>query len=219
LNLVDKIPTELITLTGNDYAGFVLAVETIKHIVDYWKNQGAAITLSRMRGYDAHPLRFLYESLRRCPDEAPAMRTSELGFIDDAELRESIRADLSAAHSDYANGEWKSSTVMAGSVIEALLLWALSRVGEREAMRIAGLERPLNTWRLQDYINAAERLHVIDAESARQAQLSNDFRNLIHPGREQRLQRRCTKGTALGALAGAEKVVEALSRRARTAAR
>ena len=215
IDLVDQISPELITLVGDDYAAFTLTVGTIRNAIEYWKSQGAAITLSSVRGYNKHALRLLYETLGKCPDEAPKATATDLAYIKDADLRDSIRGDLSGAHADYATGEWKSSTVIAGAVIEALLFWALSTIGEEKARGAAkdlfkSSPPPLNEWHLRHYIIVAVRLGLIDEETAKQAELSNDFRNLIHPGREQRLERKCTKGTALGALAGAEKVAEAL---------
>jgi len=64
-----------------------------------------------------------------CVDDAATVATTPLSFIADAALRESIRLDMSGAHRDLGQDEWKGATVLAGSAIEALLLWALQ---ERE---------------------------------------------------------------------------------------
>jgi hypothetical protein len=69
--------------------------------------------------------------LAKCPDEAPSPGTAELLFVTDADLRESIQRDISAANQDAVNGEWKGATVLAGSAIEALLLWAVQDVERR----------------------------------------------------------------------------------------
>ena len=53
--------------------------------------------------------------------------TTELVFIPDAGLREGLRLDISTANQALANGEWKAATVLAGSVVEALLLWAVDQ--------------------------------------------------------------------------------------------
>jgi hypothetical protein len=56
-----------------------------------------------------------------------------------------------------------------------------------------------------------EELHLIDGDTATQARRAMDFRNLIHPGRAQRLAQVCDRRTALAALAAGEMVVRCLS--------
>jgi hypothetical protein len=48
-------------------------------------------------------------------------------------------------------------------------------------------------------------------DTAQQARLGKDFRNLIHPGRASRLGKICDRGTALSALAAVEHVVRDLT--------
>jgi hypothetical protein len=48
-------------------------------------------------------------------------------FLNDPDLAEALRADIATASSALRNGEWKAATVLSGSVIEALLLWALQK--------------------------------------------------------------------------------------------
>ena len=65
---------------------------------------------------------------------------------------------------------------------------------------------------MADYIAVAFDAKLITEEIRKQCELCKDFRNLIHPGREIRLQQRPTRGRALGALAAVELVIEFLSR-------
>ena len=159
-----------------------------------------------------------------CPDEAPARETTALAFIGDPELRESIRLDLSAANRDLAQGEWKGATVLAGSAIEALFLWALeehekrnpgSRAPAIATLRANGrLTRQPDPnpewWHLPQYVEVAEHLGLIKPETAIAVRLAKEFRNLIHPGRVARLGQKCDRATALQALAAAEAVVRDL---------
>ena len=69
---------------------------------------------------------------------------------------------------------------------------------------------PPETWDLAQYIEAAMILQLIKRETGDQAILAKGFRNLIHPGRAQRLATSCDKGTALAALAGVEFVARDL---------
>ena len=137
-------------------------------------------------------------------------------------MRESIRLDISAANRDLANGEWKGATVLAGSAVEALLLWALQQrpaadiTRAREAVtRDERLSRnpgdDLERWVLLDYVEVAGELSILKPESVQQARLAKNFRNLIHPGRVIRLGQKCDRGTALSALAAVELVVRDLT--------
>jgi hypothetical protein len=65
---------------------------------------------------------------------------------------------------------------------------------------------------LADYIAVAFDASLITEEIRRQCELCKAFRNLIHPGRQIRLQQRATRGRALGALAAVELVIEFFSR-------
>jgi hypothetical protein len=123
-----------------------------------------------------------------------------------------------------SNGEWKAATVLAGSAIEALLLWALPSkrsptditnavIALKSNGTLAGKQGsgPLDEWHLHEYTGVAEKLSIIKKETAIQARLAKDFRNLIHPGRAQRLGQKCDRATALSAVAGVEHVVRDLS--------
>ncbi len=66
------------------------------------------------------------------------------------------------------------------------------------------------SWGLHQYIDVAAELDLISDESADQARLAKEYRNLIHPGRSARLAQVCDRATALSALAAVEHVVRDL---------
>jgi hypothetical protein len=119
-----------------------------------------------------------------------------------------LRTDANSAFSDLLNHEYKSATVLAGSVVEAQLLWALE---ETDPTTLAAKfprqpKRALNEWMLGDMIEAAHVCGFITDDTKTQALLAQNFRNLIHPGRQARLKQRCEVGTAYAALAAMERV-------------
>jgi len=164
--------------------------------------------------------------LTGCPDEAASEATPELCFIENQRLRESIRLDLSASESALNNGEWKAATILAGAVVEALLLWAVDRHPESERglalqnarqhganMRKVNAATP-DEWHLPELIEAGFELGEITTPSAAQARVAKDFRNLIHPGKTMRENVRCDRGTAHAAFAAAQLVGRDLGARA-----
>jgi hypothetical protein len=129
---------------------------------------------------------------------------------------------MGAINRALSNGEWKAATVLAGSAIEALLLWALQQrppadIATAIDVLIASrtLTRRPNTdlewWDLHEYTEVAANLAIIKSDTADQTRLARKFRNFIHPGRTQRLAQKCDRATALSAVAGVEHGVRDLT--------
>src|SRR5207247_5312310 len=108
--------------------------------------------------------------------------TTALLFITDDDLRESIRLDISAGYRNYAEGEWKGATVLTGSAIEALLLWAIqdhekktpgtlvaavaALVKMKTLSRDPGADPEGSGWHLHQYVEVAAHLTLIDPDTA-----------------------------------------------------
>jgi hypothetical protein len=164
------------------------------------------------------PVVALLEVLRRSPDEAPSEATAALQFISDSGAREDIRVDVANAHRALGNGEFKAATILAGSVLEALLLWAIRAADpERLAHALTKLVggapdgRGPEFWHLHDYVRVAQAMSMIDATTVTLVRLTADYRNLIHPGRVLRTGSRCDQSTALTALGAMERVITVLT--------
>jgi hypothetical protein len=224
LDLVELVPNELLTMDTTTYATFVHAKAQMKEVLATWRaNQNANQHLQNFSFSKAtNPLARIRDALAKCPDESPAPSTSELNFITDTALRTNLRNDMGAINRALSNGEWKAATVLAGSAIEALLLWGLqSRHAADIPAAVAALlanktftNKPPSSpeeWTLYHYIEAAAYLRLINPDTATAARLAKEFRNLIHPGRAQRLAQNCDRGTALSCVAGLELVVRDLT--------
>jgi hypothetical protein len=220
IDLVDQIPGELLMMDNTMYALLVSSKATIRELLTGFiadRQAGRAKAPFSIAGSQS-PLRIIRDALAKCPDESPAPGTSELNFITDADLRAELRIDIGQINRALANGEWKAATVLAGSAVEALLLWALQQRTPAEIASVLaalGMKRDPNQmeareWDLHGYIEVAERLAVITRDTATAARLAKDFGNLIHPGRALRLAQTCDRATALSAVAAMEHVVRDL---------
>jgi hypothetical protein len=221
LNLVKAIPPELITVPPNAYADLVLAVSTIEYHLRVWISRGHEGTLANVKGTDA--VTVIRKVLAQCPDEFPAPSTTDLLFIKDVELRESLRRDVGAAIRALNNSEWKAATVLAGATIEALLHWKLQEPHITEASRNAAvnalveskkMQNPstdIDRWTLSQFVEVAERLGVVKSDTATEIRLAQNFRNLIHPGRVARLGQNCDRGTAYSAVGALDHSYETLA--------
>jgi hypothetical protein len=144
--------------------------------------------------------------------------TSDPAFVTDPELRADLHRDLGEANRALQNGEWKATTVLAGSIVEALLLWALQTrktptdiQNATAALGKAVNARPLDRWDLFELIESAHDTDLIGASTKAAADQAKDFRNLIHPGRAMRLAKKCNRATALLGMGAVEAVIVDLS--------
>jgi hypothetical protein len=205
------------------YTDLVLAVSAIQNQLDTWINRGDIGLMAPVKGQD--PVGLISRALIRCPDEyPPSSTTTDLMFITDDVLRNSIRGDIGAAERAFVNFEWKAATVLAGAAIEALLHWRLDQpppttpeidhtVTTLLAKRVFPSRPPPNRddWSLHHFIEVSGDLTIIQANTVTAANLARDFRNLIHPGKAARTGRSCDRGTARSALAALDHVVRDLS--------
>jgi len=224
LRLTEGIPDELLTLDGDEYGSFATAQEQIREMLKTWRDNRTAN--QNLFGFDvqkaSNPLYTIRDLLVSCQDESPSPSASELKFISDPDLRSVLRNDMGAINRALANGEWKATTVLAGSVIEALLLWKLQL--ERPA-RIAAAATALTAaktfrkdpgpdlqkWVLHEYTEVADALRLVAPDTIQPVRLAREFRNLIHPGKAQRVGQKCDRATALSAVAGVEHVIRDLT--------
>jgi hypothetical protein len=215
LALVDRLPAHLLTLNGTEYADYINAVEALRSRPQLWIAQP---TISR----SAEPVREIRNSLTKCPDDWPPATVHGLAFIADVDLRADLRRDIDHAQRALDGSEWKAATVLAGAVVESLLLWTLGTFPELDVHAAAktlklGIKPDIHEWHLPDYIKVAAIFPVapakpiLTADTAKMLELVKNFRNLIHPGRAVRLQKQCDRDTALVAMAGVVATVRELS--------
>jgi len=154
----------------------------------------------------------IYDALSGIPDSVPAPETKGLEFIEDDALRDSIRLDLSDAASALRNNEWKAATVLAGSVIEALILWELTQHVPCDQSKLTSISsKSLEVWDLHHYLEGAAELGCLLPSTIKVADQAKEFRNLIHPGRAQRRDTVCDLGTAHVAVGAADHVARDLA--------
>jgi hypothetical protein len=107
LELIEKIPQELITIDAPDYTDLIIGITTLRSAISQWQLHTQAL-----RGVPGHggtsPITLIYRVLLKCPDEFPSSGTAELNFLVPNDLRDNLRLDISAANRALANSEWKA---------------------------------------------------------------------------------------------------------------
>jgi hypothetical protein len=209
VRLIEKIPEELLVLPAADYAELITAVG----VLDIgWQEGGPG---REYAAWERSAIRTLHRLMQLCPDDYPPSATTEPGFITDGELRKELHRDIGEVNRALQNGEWKAATVLAGSIVEALLLWAVqNRKTPVEVAAAAGAQaatQPIERWGLAELVEVAHHLGLISGGTKAAADQAREFRNLIHPGRALRLAAKCNRSTALLGAGAIEAVIVDLS--------
>jgi len=141
----------------------------------------------------------------------------KFAFVIDTKLREIIERDYAELSMKlFASRAWKSTVVMAGSILEAILFDALSTDSATLARASASSKAPTyrghvkdiqaGEWKLHELIEVAADLGILTADRAETVdRVLRDYRNFVHPKVEIRNAHPCTEAEALlakGALDG-----------------
>jgi len=222
LQLLDALPQHL---WPENQLAFLENVYSVRVACDNIGNASLS-AIKPPRGQEQlYPIAELHTLLSECPDERPIPSTHDLAFVADTAFREGLRSDISTVGQALSNSEWKAATVLAGSVVEALLLTALERQSSLvlqntlDALRGSGTFQPgrpkdadpkHKSWSLYHYVEACNHIGLIREKAYLQSKLIVDFRDLIHAAKEKRGEGKCSRGTAHSAFAAIEHVVEDL---------
>ncbi len=145
------------------------------------------------------------------------LATVDFSFIGDTQLRQIVERDYQELRLKlFPGGAWKSTVILAGSILEAVLYDVLtfdtsvcaSANGANRApcKRINKPKKPLPTddWTLSELIDVAEEINKIPAQHANCIdEVLRGYRNFVHPRREVRAQHECDEPQAylaIGAL-------------------
>ena len=228
LALIDRLPEDLLPADASDYTLFEAAKGALRGALVSWSgapHPGQAAQLAPQPLFGGHsPIVALLRILERSPDESSGSKSDSLSFIKDANIRADLEIDMSTAFRAFGNGEYKPATVIAGAVLEAVLLHAITQIEPQTLENLRDKvnaqrqkngrrkldERGLESWGLAEYIELSLTAGVIDSATAQAADLCRDFRNLIHPGRVLRTGERCTQATALIALGAMRRVADSI---------
>lgn len=112
-------------------------------------------------------------------------------FITDEDLRASLVADYSELVIALSNGAWKATHVLAGSIIEALLVDYLLAARNPGAKAKDPLKMDLST-----LISECRTEGILSDRTEQLSSVVRDYRNLIHPGRLLRLGETVDESTA-----------------------
>ncbi len=140
----------------------------------------------------------------------------DFAFIGSSNDRAAIERDYDEVRKVFSVGAHKSAIILCGSIAEAILLERLMQDASKAKVAAAALKTRhhmagLDTWNLDELVTVAEALGILGSDAVALAHQLRNYRNVVHPGVQQRKGFESSPGKARAALALLELIVEALS--------
>jgi hypothetical protein len=213
-----QIPEELFQFQGDELVEFTFCISAIDDALDLFRRQielpakdQISIQWAELEGAsvfgNAHPLRLLRKCIAACPESLPAAGTSDLPFVAETGLRNTLSIEISDVGRAIAGREWRAATILGGAVLEAILYWSLKAM----TTELAGFQhkppKPIDDWQLSQMIDVARGLKIIEESTKKLAHIARDARNLVHPAVVHKERRSCDKATSQTVAAAIEAVV------------
>jgi hypothetical protein len=142
-------------------------------------------------------------------------QTRSFSFIKDDDLRQIIERDYKELVLVlFPGGAWKSTVIMAGSILEAILFDVLASDPATKTKALASgaaPKGPMEDWRLEYLIKVASDVGALPAKRAMTFdQVLRDYRNFVHPKKEIKSGHPCREGEAQLAIGGLNAVCDLL---------
>lgn len=120
-------------------------------------------------------------------DEGPVTETRSFPFLRDAKLREIVERDYVELQRAFVAQCWKSTIILAGGAIEAILTdILLAKEAAAKAASVAPKKPDITKWDLAELINVAVELTLVSGAVSKLSHPVREYRNLVHPGNEMR---------------------------------
>src|SRR5262249_17012038 len=144
----------------------------------------------------------------RSSSSTRARTMAAFDFITNEEFRASLEADQAELLASMGAKAWKAVHVLAGSIIEAVLLDYLiaSEYHSRPPQDLLKMD-------LHKGIDACLAEGVLTSKTAQLSVVVKDYRNLIHPGRSVRLSEKVDENSAKVAQALVEMIVAEVAKK------
>lgn len=165
LSMLDEVPGALIDLNAQDYLEFSQCRAVLATKLPAW-NLGDIAPANSVGGKDV--IERIRRLMLKCRDQLPPPEP-ELPFIAEDDVRLGIEDRIQAAWTDFNAREWMGATILAGHVIEALLLWAV-----KKKSGFAPFKKTPDELHLHDLIAEADKRGLISAECKHLANLAKD---------------------------------------------
>lgn len=158
-------------------------------------DRAAREVLREEQGSDVRAILDHLETLRQQAAHVPAVEPLDFGFVADPRLQEVLRRDSIEAQVAFAAGAFKACSLVAGGIVEGMLLDKLQQPDvislseyAKATAQFPNLGGEINWDRvsLTQLIGAARDLKLLKATALRFAEGARDLRDRVHPKAEVR---------------------------------
>jgi hypothetical protein len=230
--ILDYLPAlldELKRLDPRDFVpearhDFIVARVDVQRWKEQWTNSGTMINQfnqsPRMKPAFQQLMSRIVKVLEKYGGEGWRAETRSFSFIKDAELRAIIERDYKELILVlFPGGAWKSTVIMAGSILEAILfdrltdpLWNAKAMASSVAPKIkGGATIKVEDWKLEGLIKVAAAIGLFPQDRADTFdQVLRDYRNFVHPKKEMKAAHPCSEGEAQLAVGGLNALCDCL---------
>lgn len=121
-------------------------------------------------------------------ETSPIVPTKDFSSVSDSNLRKIIERDYIGLNKCLAVKVWKAVIILAGGLIEALLLDSLLKDENkaRSSSKATSLKSNLKKWDLGALLDVAVNIELINPGAEKLSDTVRKYRNLVHPGNELR---------------------------------
>ncbi|GAB6109077.1 hypothetical protein [Fusibacter bizertensis] len=139
-----------------------------------------------MEFYDPHyPV---FEKDRFSYLAVPLRENDMFSFIDDQAYKNVITKDWEEIQSNLISEAWKSCVILCGSVLEASLIWILSKNEEtilQSNIKINNqVVKKIDNMNLVELVTIAGKMGMIGKTTINLSHVIRDYRNLVHPKKQ-----------------------------------
>lgn len=129
----------------------------------------------------------LKNSLDSSEETSPLTPKKNFSFIGNSDLRVIVERDYVWVNKCLAVEAWKPVIILSGGLIEGLILdTLLADQDKAKSSSKAPKETDLKKWNLENLIDVAVELSIINPGAEKLGDAVRHYRNLIHPGNELR---------------------------------
>lgn len=116
---------------------------------------------------------------------SPVTETKKFSFIQSDELQKIIERDYQELQRAYIAKCWKSTIILSGGSIEAILIDLLQQnLSDALSSLSAPKDTDITKWDLSDLIKVSVELKLLSPSIDKLSHSVREYRNLIHPGNE-----------------------------------
>ena len=183
LDILDEMEPDLVFANSQDRVSYIQTKSVVKRIAQVIPPLDRSYTTPKHLSVSMTELNNLCEIVSRSyqPGWSQNSRRLDAIFMAGDPLDTVVQADYATLLVQLKAEQYKAAVIFAGSIVEAILVFALRRIPSITAPSKQAQGKPVEKWRLVDLIEAARANGIITETTCKASDALRDSRNLVHP--------------------------------------